>query len=508
MSLSTDGDEDIFNDTIASVVEGCQLPVLMRKTNEWPLAEVVSIKEESDSRMFYVHYIDYNKRLDEWVAEDRLDLRRIQLPRKDKDPASSSHATTAGAATPKKREPSSLVASEPISPANSPEPGGPQNGSVGSTTPKPGNVLSAALLRKKAQKRKQSSNSDEAPAIKQERRDCSAAAPASSTPASQETSDCSAPDSCAVGGSGAVAAPRTGSMSVHQDDVVTRVKNVHMIELGRYRIKPWYFAPYPQEMSPLTCIFLCEFCLVYRKSSKCLERHMTKCKLKHPPGDEIYRKQTISFFEVDGRKNKTYAQNLCLLAKLFLDHKTLYYDTDPFLFYVLTECDGRGSHIVGYFSKEKESTEDYNVACILTLPPYQRRGYGRLLIEFSYELSKFEGKTGSPEKPLSDLGLLSYRSYWSQAILDLLINTKPQEGQETPQITISEISELTSIKKEDVISTLQWLNLIHYYKGQYIITLNKELIKSHLRSVEKRLRSIDSKCLHWTPRDWSKRGKW
>lgn len=34
-------------------------------------------------------------------------------------------------------------------------------------------------------------------------------------------------------------------------------------------------------------------------------------------------------------------------------------------------------------SQEKESTEDYNVACILTLPPYQRRGYGKLLIEFS-----------------------------------------------------------------------------------------------------------------------------
>lgn len=42
-----------------------------------------------------------------------------------------------------------------------------------------------------------------------------------------------------------------------------------------------------------------------------------------------------------------------------------------------------GFHIVGYFSKEKESTEDYNVACILTLPPYQRKGYGKLLIEFS-----------------------------------------------------------------------------------------------------------------------------
>lgn len=33
--------------------------------------------------------------------------------------------------------------------------------------------------------------------------------------------------------------------------------------------------------------------------------------------------------------------------------------------------------------QEKESTEDYNVACILTLPQYQRKGYGKLLIEFS-----------------------------------------------------------------------------------------------------------------------------
>jgi len=138
-----------------------------------------------------------------------------------------------------------------------------------------------------------------------------------------------------------------------------------------------------QEMIHLSCIFICEFCLKYRKSSKCLERHLVKCNLRHPPGNEIYRKQTISFFEIDGRKNKAYAQNLCLLAKLFLDHKTLYYDTDPFLFYVMTEVDSRGFHIVGYFSKEKESSEDYNVACILTLPPYQRKGYGKLLIEFS-----------------------------------------------------------------------------------------------------------------------------
>lgn len=200
---------------------------------------------------------------------------------------------------------------------------------------------------------------------------------------------------------------QSGSMVTHHDDVVTRMKNIEMIELGKHRIKPWYFAPYPQvkshiiillvvflgfitrmrfnfqELCTEPCIYICEFCLKYRKSRKCLERHLAKCNLRHPPGNEIYRKATISFFEIDGRKNKCYAQNLCLLAKLFLDHKTLYYDTDPFLFYVMTEQDARGFHIVGYFSKEKESTEDYNVACILTMPPYQRKGYGKLLIEFS-----------------------------------------------------------------------------------------------------------------------------
>ena len=78
----------------------------------------------------------------------------------------------------------------------------------------------------------------------------------------------------------------------------------------------------------------------------------------------------------------------------------------PFLFYVLCESSSDGLHIVGYFSKEKVSPDDFNLACILTLPQHQRKGYGTLLMSLSYELSKRASQPGSPEKPLSDLGQL------------------------------------------------------------------------------------------------------
>ena len=47
------------------------------------------------------------------------------------------------------------------------------------------------------------------------------------------------------------------------------------------------------------------------------------------------------------------------------------------------ERDEYGAHLIGYFSKEKESMMGYNVSCIMTLPCHQRKGYGKLLIDFS-----------------------------------------------------------------------------------------------------------------------------
>ena len=100
---------------------------------------------------------------------------------------------------------------------------------------------------------------------------------------------------------------------------------------------------------------------------------------------------------------------------------------------------------VGYFSKEKQSAEEYNLACILTLPSHQRRGYGSFLIAMSYELSKRECKFGTPERPLSDLGRVSYRSYWSKHILEAMRGHKNMNG-----LTIRELSAKTMFRESDV----------------------------------------------------------
>ncbi|XP_028842392.1 histone acetyltransferase KAT7a isoform X3 [Denticeps clupeoides] len=280
-----------------------------------------------------------------------------------------------------------------------------------------------------------------------------------------------------------------------QGQVTEGSNMIKTIVFGRYELDTWYHSPYPEEYARLGRLYMCEFCLKYMKSQTILRRHMAKCVWKHPPGDEIYRKGAISVFEVDGKKNKIYCQNLCLLAKLFLDHKTLYYDVEPFLFYVMTEADNTGCHLVGYFSKEKNSFLNYNVSCILTMPQYMRQGYGKMLIDFSYLLSKVEEKVGSPERPLSDLGLISYRSYWKEVLLRYLNNFQGKE------ISIKEISQETAVNPVDIVSTLQSLQMLKYWKGKHLVLKRQDLIDDWKTKEVKRgsSKSIDPTALKWTP---------
>ncbi|KAI0316722.1 hypothetical protein OF83DRAFT_1125219 [Amylostereum chailletii] len=248
---------------------------------------------------------------------------------------------------------------------------------------------------------------------------------------------------------------RSESPSTPGPPTTRQGQRINTIRFGAFDIQTWFDAPFPEEYSniPDGRLWICEFCLKYMKSRFNAARHKLKCKYRHPPGDEIYREGNISIFEVDGRRNKIYCQNLCLLSKMFLDHKSLFYDVEPFLFYIMTEMDDAGAHFVGYFSKEKRSPKDYNVSCIMTLPVRQRQGWGNLLIEFSYLLSKKERRLGSPEKPLSGLGALGYRNYWTLSVMRYL-HTASREPR------LEDICRATSMTAEDVYNTLNDNDLI------------------------------------------------
>ncbi|XP_058056052.1 histone acetyltransferase KAT6B-like [Anopheles bellator] len=276
------------------------------------------------------------------------------------------------------------------------------------------------------------------------------------------------------------------------------------IQFGKHVINTWYSSPFPQEYAKLKVLYMCEFCLKYMKSGAELCRHQRKCALRHPPGVEIYRDGDLAMFEVDGNEQRLYCQSLCLLAKLFLDHKTLYFDVESFLFYVMTKRDSRGHHMVGYFSKEKHSQLCYNLSCILTMPQYQRLGYGRFLIDFSYLLSRVEQKTGTPEKPFSDLGRVSYHRYWCSAILSFLYLNR------YGSLTLEDISKETGLSVCDVVQALRNLGFIWYRcvtKGctrmfAPIVCIDWRLVDRYherRKGSSKRI-ELREMCLRWVPK--------
>ena len=108
-----------------------------------------------------------------------------------------------------------------------------------------------------------------------------------------------------------------------EHEAATRVRNIERVVLGKWEIQTWYYSPFPQEYAACDTLYFCEYDLHFCKKRAALDRYLKRCDAAHPPGDEIYRCGSLSVFEIDGAASRTYCQNLCLLAKLFLDHKTL-----------------------------------------------------------------------------------------------------------------------------------------------------------------------------------------
>ena len=68
-------------------------------------------------------------------------------------------------------------------------------------------------------------------------------------------------------------------------------------------------------------------------------------------------------------------------------------------------------------------------------------------------------------------------------------------------LSIKDISIRTAIKTDDIISTLQSLNLIKYWKGQHVISVSPKIVDEHLRANARSSLRCDPANLTWQPPD-------
>jgi MOZ/SAS family/MYST family zinc finger domain len=334
----------------------------------------------------------------------------------------------------------------------------------------------------------------------------------------------------------------TSTLSPRRPSISLLSRNIDSVVLGNVQFDTWYYSPYSDGIilyadppstnvqngqlnvgatsapSPsatsttsTTCsiLYICPFCFRYTPHQPAYVAHLRhhqqlrRVDAELPPVPEsatpVYSYDGYSVWEIDGETEKLYCQNLSLFGKLFLEQKSVFFDTGGFLYYVLTytppeaiSSTGRGvkgrggtdgnskddlglkTEVMGFFSKENPSWDSNNLACILIFPPYQHRQLGKLLMSVSYKLSGWEwegGVIGGPEKPLSVMGRRSYLQFWSERIARFMLGEsadadgrkvfdegKKKRGRKAAvmkeALTAKEIGERTGMLAEDVVAAL------------------------------------------------------
>ncbi|KUJ14893.1 acyl-CoA N-acyltransferase [Mollisia scopiformis] len=275
----------------------------------------------------------------------------------------------------------------------------------------------------------------------------------------------------------------------------TLSRNIDEVVFADHSFKTWYPSWYPKEILGekalalaeegkgtgivVKTLYICRKCFKYSMDGVEWKTHQDLCeKNNDPPGQEIYVKNRgkgeeagegrWTVWEVDGAVDKLFCQNLSLFAKLFLDNKSVFFDVEAFKYflYVHTNLESGDKQIIGFFSKEKMSWDNNNLACILIFPPWQKKGLGSNLIGISYSIARRERIMGGPEKPISDLGRKSYKRYWGAVIGRWLLNNFEEENKNyskkkgMPTINVSIISKETWIHADDVQYMLREMNFV------------------------------------------------
>ncbi|KFD71376.1 hypothetical protein M514_07142 [Trichuris suis] len=235
---------------------------------------------------------------------------------------------------------------------------------------------------------------------------------------------------------------------------------------------------FPQQFLAYENLFVCDNCFRRYVHLDELLVHEAECELRDsPPGTIVYKEDEIEIYQVANDDSATFCRNLCLFAKLLIECKTAVDGLHSFFFYVLIKrtTTGRKTWLpIGYFSKPRgdryiDTLPSINLSCLLVMPLFMRKGYGRLLIDFSYYISRLRNLPGTPERPFSYSGVSAYRHYWSDVICQYL---ETEDG----ELSVKDMEKRTGVLAKDIVQTMEYLGMFRKKDNSTVLVESEEYI--------------------------------
>ena len=155
--------------------------------------------------------------------------------------------------------------------------------------------------------------------------------------------------------------------TLKEHEEATKVKNIDGVVIGRWQMETWYFSPFGKEYDGTDTLYFASSTSFFARKEQ-LDRYLQQVQDLPPAGRRDLPAEDGEAPGVDIRGGP--ARPADLLREPLPPREALPRPQDPVLrcgaLFVLHHLRGRrrGAHMVGYFSKEKHSSEEYNLACI------------------------------------------------------------------------------------------------------------------------------------------------
>ena len=141
----------------------------------------------------------------------------------------------------------------------------------------------------------------------------------------------------------------------------------------------------PIYLNKILCLSINKFSFIHYRKQKCTST----------VGDLIYQKENIEVYRTSGESHPIFCKRLIRIVNQFINDKRYLNSPSSYYFYLFYLKTGENSKLfIGCYTAGI-ATADYHLNTIFVWPHLQQRGYGLMIVDFSYKLCLFNGEYGN-----------------------------------------------------------------------------------------------------------------